>query len=63
MGFYIHTCPKMRYKSEYRPSELLCPESNVSDAGRRRGRRLGAAALLLLLLRSGGLFSGFMLTV
>lgn len=25
MGFYIHSCPKMRYKSEYKPSELLCP--------------------------------------
>lgn len=25
MGFYIHTCPKMKYKGEYAPSELLCP--------------------------------------
>jgi len=25
MGFYIHSCPKMRYKGEYFPSELLCP--------------------------------------
>lgn len=25
MGFYIHTCPKMRYKGQYSPSELLCP--------------------------------------
>jgi arginine-tRNA-protein transferase len=25
MGFYIHSCVKMRYKAEYRPSELLCP--------------------------------------
>jgi arginyl-tRNA---protein transferase len=25
MGFYIHNCEKMRYKGEYRPSELLCP--------------------------------------
>eukprot|EP00742_Colponemidia_sp_Colp-10_P007791 GILJ01008400.1.p1 GENE.GILJ01008400.1~~GILJ01008400.1.p1 ORF type:complete len:552 (-),score=62.40 GILJ01008400.1:95-1630(-) len=25
MGFYIHTCPKMRYKGDYHPSELLCP--------------------------------------
>jgi hypothetical protein len=30
MGFYIHTCPKMRYKAEYAPSELLCPEAKVS---------------------------------
>ncbi|XP_050521882.1 arginyl-tRNA--protein transferase 1 isoform X2 [Daktulosphaira vitifoliae] len=25
MGFYIHSCPKMRYKSKIRPSYLLCP--------------------------------------
>lgn len=24
MGFYIHSCPKMRYKAAYYPSELLC---------------------------------------
>jgi len=27
MGFYIHSCPKMRYKSQYGPSKLLCPET------------------------------------
>ncbi|GLG94579.1 Eukaryotic translation initiation factor 5A [Gryllus bimaculatus] len=27
MGFYIHTCPKMRYKAAYTPSYLLCPET------------------------------------
>lgn len=26
MGFYIHSCPKMRYKAHMKPSELLCPE-------------------------------------
>lgn len=25
MGFYIHSCKKMKYKGEYEPSELLCP--------------------------------------
>ncbi|KAK6121892.1 hypothetical protein DH2020_044366 [Rehmannia glutinosa] len=25
LGYYIHTCSKMRYKAAYRPSELLCP--------------------------------------
>jgi len=25
MGFYIHNCDKMKYKAEYKPSELLCP--------------------------------------
>lgn len=25
MGFYIHTCQKMRYKIDYKPSQLLCP--------------------------------------
>ncbi|XP_068182766.1 arginyl-tRNA--protein transferase 1 isoform X2 [Antennarius striatus] len=29
MGFYIHSCPKMRYKGQYRPSDLLCPETFV----------------------------------
>lgn len=24
MGYYIHSCPKMRYKALYYPSELLC---------------------------------------
>ncbi|CAB4054108.1 ATE1 [Lepeophtheirus salmonis] len=27
MGFYIHTCPKMRYKGHYSGSQLLCLES------------------------------------
>ncbi|XP_075697229.1 arginyl-tRNA--protein transferase 1 isoform X7 [Rhinoderma darwinii] len=27
MGFYIYSCPKMRYKGQYKPSQLLCPES------------------------------------
>ncbi|XP_069836361.1 arginyl-tRNA--protein transferase 1 isoform X6 [Dendropsophus ebraccatus] len=27
MGFYIYTCPKMRYKGQYKPSQLLCPET------------------------------------
>ncbi|XP_067141052.1 arginyl-tRNA--protein transferase 1 isoform X1 [Centruroides vittatus] len=26
MGFYIHSCPKMRYKGNFEPSYLLCPE-------------------------------------
>ncbi|KAK7108346.1 arginyl-tRNA--protein transferase 1-like [Littorina saxatilis] len=27
MGFYIHSCPKMRYKGQYYPSFLVCPEA------------------------------------
>ena len=27
MGYWIPSCPKMRYKGDYRPSELLCPTS------------------------------------
>ncbi|XP_023930830.1 arginyl-tRNA--protein transferase 1-like isoform X2 [Lingula anatina] len=27
MGFYIHSCPKMKYKGQYVPSFLLCPEA------------------------------------
>ncbi|XP_076275591.1 arginyltransferase 1 isoform X4 [Rhynchophorus ferrugineus] len=29
MGYYIHSCPKMRYKGKLRPSYLLCPETYV----------------------------------
>ncbi|XP_071375734.1 arginyl-tRNA--protein transferase 1 isoform X1 [Centroberyx affinis] len=29
LGFYIHSCPKMRYKGQYQPSDLLCPETYV----------------------------------
>ena len=25
MGFYIHACEKMKYKADFKPSELLCP--------------------------------------
>ncbi|CAN7107329.1 unnamed protein product [Brassica rapa subsp. narinosa] len=25
LGYYIHSCNKMRYKAAYRPSQLLCP--------------------------------------
>ena len=24
-GYYLHTCPKMVYKSQYKPCEMLCP--------------------------------------
>lgn len=27
MGFYIRSCPKMRYKGQFHPSFLLCPET------------------------------------
>lgn len=29
MGFYIHSCPKMRYKGKLAASYLLCPETYV----------------------------------
>jgi arginyl-tRNA---protein transferase len=36
LGYYIESCQKMRYKAEYKPSELLCPIYyqwvNVPDA-------------------------------
>lgn len=25
LGYYVHGCPKMKYKSGYKPAELLCP--------------------------------------
>jgi len=27
LGFYIHSCPKMKYKGKYYPSYLSCPET------------------------------------
>ena len=27
MGYYVHSCQKMRYKGQYSPSFLLCPET------------------------------------
>ena len=42
LGYYIHSCVKMRYKAEYRPSELLCPQYgrwvNLLGAVRRMER-------------------------
>lgn len=32
MGFYIHSCPKMRYKADYHPQYLLDPETYAWDA-------------------------------
>eukprot|EP00177_Eucheuma_denticulatum_P004678 GFKZ01008500.1.p1 GENE.GFKZ01008500.1~~GFKZ01008500.1.p1 ORF type:complete len:698 (-),score=106.90 GFKZ01008500.1:1314-3407(-) len=29
MGYYIHSCPKMRYKAGYHPSELLCEKTRL----------------------------------
>ena len=29
MGYYVHSCQKMRYKGNYSPSLLLCPEMYV----------------------------------
>ena len=28
MGYYVHSCQKMRYKGQYTPSFLLCPVTN-----------------------------------
>jgi arginine-tRNA-protein transferase len=41
MGYYIHTCAKMRYKADYGPCDLLCPET-------RSWVRLGPEALAAL---------------
>ena len=29
LGYYIHSCQKMRYKAEYKPSDILCPVNMV----------------------------------
>ncbi|KAI9011247.1 arginine-tRNA-protein transferase [Gaertneriomyces semiglobifer] len=39
MGYYIHSCSKMRYKANFNPSDLLCPKTYAwvptSDAMRK----------------------------
>ncbi|XP_036402619.1 arginyl-tRNA--protein transferase 1 isoform X2 [Megalops cyprinoides] len=44
LGFYIHSCPKMRYKGQYRPSDLLCPETYTWVSIERCLPRLESAA-------------------
>jgi hypothetical protein len=46
MGFYIHTCPKMKYKADYQPSELLCPQAKVGPAAQGVGARGGNSSWL-----------------
>ena len=29
IGFYVYSCPKMRYKGDYKPSYLLDPVGNT----------------------------------
>jgi arginine-tRNA-protein transferase len=29
LGYYVHSCIKMKYKADYKPSELLCPQTAV----------------------------------
>lgn len=40
MGFYIHTCQKMKYKAEYRPSQLLDCAHNTWRELKEVGSRL-----------------------
>uniref|UniRef100_A0A915Q444 Arginyl-tRNA--protein transferase 1 n=1 Tax=Setaria digitata TaxID=48799 RepID=A0A915Q444_9BILA len=52
MGFYIHSCQKMRYKSHFHPSDLLCdrsftwvPLEKCLEVMQRYGERVEAFAL------------------
>ena len=50
-GYYIHTCPKMAYKADYKPAELLCPNClrwvDFDDKLRRKMRDNGGRLLTL----------------
>ncbi|OUS43188.1 arginine-tRNA-protein transferase 1 [Ostreococcus tauri] len=50
MGYYIHDCPKMRYKAEYAPSEIRCSTTrrwvHVDDEDVRRRLDVGEHRLL-----------------
>ena len=45
MGYYIHACPKMRYKAEFAPSELLCNRRARDWGGCGGARRVPALGL------------------
>lgn len=55
MGYYIHSCPKMKYKASYHPSEILCeitknwiPAKDVMEIlERTQGRQLRLAPPLM----------------
>ncbi|PXF43310.1 Arginyl-tRNA--protein transferase 2 [Gracilariopsis chorda] len=57
MGYYIHSCPKMRYKATFYPSELLCELTKnwvpVPDAQQVLDREGGERALRLCPLDRG----------
>jgi len=42
LGFYIPSCPKMRYKATFKPSELLCPATRTWVPFAEAAPRLGA---------------------
>jgi len=50
LGFYIHSCTKMRYKAEYKPSKLLCPIAkkwiDYEDAKPHMDANWGCCALI-----------------
>ena len=50
MGYYIHDCQKMRYKGEYKPSELRCPTTGrwVSLDDRKTLEKLDAHSFKLV---------------
>lgn len=53
MGFYIHSCPKMRYKGRLKPSYLLCPEIytwHLLDDGNNTNNRFLLARFWILVL-------------
>lgn len=56
MGFYIHSCPKMRYKGKLSASYLLCPETYVwlslTDGDNTGKFPLSSCLILTILLSS-----------
>jgi arginyl-tRNA--protein-N-Asp/Glu arginylyltransferase len=43
MGYYIHTCPKMKYKAAFKPSEIMCEETRHWVPVERAGAVLNEA--------------------
>lgn len=55
MGFFIQGCPKMVYKAEYKPSDLLCPVTHAWVPCQRVQHHIKAGEATMLVAVPGAL--------
>ena len=44
LGYFIENCPKMKYKADYAPSEILCPVTHAGWVPAKKGAEMLKAA-------------------